>query len=147
MNKAIKAMPEDKQRNGRGFLLQKLNKWNYNNTASQADMIKRLGKGTLSDDDIVVTDVPDSLLKWSTTKNGVKTEYSYQMTPQEYHEYVTDYLKLVDQYRTYQGKATSNSDDYVLALSKTKTEVNKALKEHYKSKYQNKAKTTVTKTK
>jgi len=152
MNKAIKALPADEQRKGRGFLLQALNRWDYSNSRSQADMLSRLGGVTLSDDDCIITDVPDSVLKWTATKKdsrgktvkgadgkAVKIKYTYTMTPQEYHAYVTDYLNLVDNYRLYQGKQASGQEEYLTALAATKTEVNKVLSKKYQEKYLSKA--------
>lgn len=155
MNKAVKALPAEEQRNGRSYLLKTLRSWNYNNTASQAEMLNRFAGESVSDG-CVITSVPKSTLEWSETKKdkwgrtikgsdgkAVKIKYSYQMTPQEYSEYVTDYLNLVEKYRLYQGKQTSSSADYTSALEATKTEVNKVLSKKYKSKYSGK----VTKTK
>jgi hypothetical protein len=151
MNSAIRAMPEDKQRNGRGYLLQKLNAWNYSSTAGQNDIIKKL-KGDKVPDDCLITSIPKSTLEWTeTAKNkygktikgsdgkAVKYKCTYQMTPQEYHEYITEYLKMVDKYRTYAGKNASDSDAYIDTLSATKTEVNKVMNEKYRSKYLPKA--------
>lgn len=135
MNKAIKAMPENEQRRGRAYLVQTLNRWNYDNTSSQNDMIGRLDGIALADDDCVITDVPDSLITW--TVKGTKC--SYQMTPQEYNEYVTDYLALVDKYRLQQSKKYSNPEDYLAAMSGTKTEVKKAMNKKYQQKYSSKA--------
>ena len=153
MNKAIKALPEDEQRKGRAYLVQQLNRWNYDNTSSQQDMLKRLDGETLADDDCIITDVPEPVLSWSETKKdslgrsikgsdgkSIKVKYDYQMTPQEYHEYVTDYLKLVDKYRLYQGKSASDTEAYLTALSATKTEVKKVLNKTYQTKFKSKAK-------
>lgn len=151
MNKAVKALPAEEQRNGRSYLLKTLRSWNYDNTASQTEMLNRFAGESVSDG-CVITSVPKSTLEWSETKKdkwgrtikgsdgkAVKVKYSYQMTPQEYSEYVTDYLNLVEKYRLYQGKQTSSSADYTSALEATKTEVNKVLSKKYQSKYSNKA--------
>lgn len=151
MNKAVKALPAEEQRNGRSYLLKTLRSWNYDNTASQTEMLNRFAGESVSDG-CVITSVPKSTLEWSETKKdkwgrtikgsdgkAVKVKYSYQMTPQEYSEYITDYLNLVEKYRLYQGKQTSNSADYTSALEATKTEVNKVLSKKYQSKYSGKA--------
>lgn len=137
MNKAVKALPEDEQRSGRAYLLKALNSWNYDNTVSQDAMLSRLDGETITDD-YIITSVPKSTLEW--TKD--KFKYSYQMTPQEYDEYIKDYLTLVEKYRTQQNKRTSNTEDYVAALKKTNVEAEKVLSKKYKQKYINKAQKT-----
>ena len=137
MNKAVKALPEDKQRNGRAYLLKSLNNWNYDNTASQTDMLERLDGETVSDD-CIITSVPNSKIEWS--KN--KTKYSYQMTPREYEEYVKDYLALVEKYRTYQSRKNSTITDYTAALDDTNSEVKRELNKKYQKKYMDKAEKT-----
>lgn len=100
-------------------------------------MLKCFSGETVTDD-CIITSIPKSTLEW--TENKVK--YFYQMTPQEYNEYVKDYLNMVDKYRAYQSKNCSNSNDYALALSKTNTEVKKVLSKKYKQKYEDKAQKT-----
>ena len=152
MNKAIRALPDDEQRRGRGYLLQMLNRWDYGNTSSQTDMTNKLYGENILDADCIITSVPKSELTWSENKKNaagknikgpdgkyVKTKYSYQMTPQEYHEYITDYLSMVDKYRMYVGNNASGMDEYLSGLSATKTEVNKKFQEKYESKYKSKA--------
>lgn len=134
MNKAVKALPEEDQRTGRAYLLKSLNSWNYSNTASQEEMLRRLDGETVSER-CVITGVPKSTIIW--TKDKVK--YSYQMTPQEYDEYVKDYLKLIEKYRAYQSKNNKNTADYTDALSKADTEVKKVLSKKYQQKYADKA--------
>lgn len=134
MNKAVKALPEEDQRTGRAYLLKSLNNWNYSNTVSQEEMLRRLDGETVSDR-CVITGVPKSTIQW--TKDKVK--YSYQMTPQEYDEYVEDYLKLTEKYRAYQSKNNKNTADYTDALSKADTEVKKVLSKKYQQKYAGKA--------
>ena len=134
MNQAVKALPEEDQRTGRAYLLKSLNSWNYSNTASQEEMLHRLDGETVSDR-CVITGVPKSTIEW--TKDKVK--YSYQMTPQEYDEYVRDYLKLAEKYRAYQSKNNKNIADYTEALSKADTEVKKVLSKKYQKKYADKA--------
>ena len=151
MNKAIRAMPEDEQRKGRGYLLQSLNRWNYNTSPAQKEMLSRFGDDKVSDD-CIITDVPKSSLEWSTNKKdawgrviknadgkAVRVKYAYQMTPQEYSEYVNDYLNLIEKYRVYQGSNTSDPDAYAAALESTKTEVKKVLDKKYQEKYKNKS--------
>ena len=134
MNQAVKALPEEDQRIGRAYLLKSLNNWDYSNTASQEEMLRRLDGETVSGR-CVITSVPKSTIEW--TKDKVK--YSYQMTPQEYDEYVKDYLKLTEKYRAYQSKNNKNTADYTEALSKADTEVKKVLSKKYQQKYAGKA--------
>ena len=134
MNKAIRELPEDEQRGGRAYLLKMLNRWNYDTTESQKEIKSRLKKEKI-DEDCIVTSVPESTMEWSEKKD----KYTYQMTPQEYDEYIKDYLALVEQYRNYSAKKNSNQDNYTKALKETEKEVKKVLSEKYKKKYRNKA--------
>ena len=140
MNKAVKALPRDEQRNGRAYLLKSLNNWNYDDTESQEYMLEHLGSETVLKD-YIVTNIPGSNLEW--TKDNFK--YSYQMTPQEYDEYIKDYLKLIEQYRSYQAKHTSNTMAYTQALAETNAEVKKVLNKKYKQIYLRKANKTAKK--
>jgi hypothetical protein len=144
MNKAIKALPEEEQRNGRVYLLKELNRWNYDNTQSQANILDRLSGEKIESDKYVIDSLPKPKLEWTeTTKDGagnsVKFKYEYQMTPQEYTEYITDYLNAVETYRSQQSTRTSNNSDFVNALESTHAEVNKVILKKYKSKYSGKA--------
>ena len=134
MNKSIKSLPDDEQRDGRKYLLRILNNWDYDYTDSQSEMLSRLYDKTVTDD-YIITSIPKSTLEW--TKN--KTKYSYQMTPQEYNEYIKDYLNLVEKYRIFQGDNISSVEDYTSALEETNTEVKKVLSKKYQQKYIKKA--------
>ena len=134
MLKAIKALPEDKQRNGRAYLLKALDHWNYNTTDSQRQMIRRIKDDTVSEN-CIITSVPKSSLEW--TEKGVK--YYYQMTPSEYNSYVKDYLKAVEQQRADKNKYNTQTEDYTSELSTVNKEVLKELSPVYKLKYRDKA--------
>lgn len=137
MNKAIKALPEDEQRNGRIYLLKALNNWNYDDTSSQTEMLSRLDGETV-DKNCIFDELPSSVLEWTVDKQ----KYTYQMTPQEYHEYITNYLTVVENSRRYYAgsslesyeKAKQEAKDY---MSKYKATV---LKDKYLSKAQNTSK-------
>ncbi len=98
MNKAVKALPEDEQRNGRAYLLKTLNSWNYEDTASQSNMLSSLADSTVSKE-CIFTDLPSSTLEWTVDKQ----KYVYQMTPQEYHKYISDYLTVIENARRHYG--------------------------------------------
>ena len=98
MNKAVKALPEEEQRNGRAYLLKTLNSWNYENTASQSNMLSSLDGSTVSKE-CIFSDLPSSTLEWSVDKQ----KYVYQMTPQEYHKYISDYLTVIENARRHYG--------------------------------------------
>ena len=134
MLSAVKAFPEDKQRNGRAYLLQTLNKWDYAVTPSQADMLNRLASEKLNEK-VVVTSVPPSKLEWSA--NGYK--YSYQMTPLEYYRYVTDYLAEIETCRTKASAENAGTDEYISALETADTAAKDALNKNYKKKFKDKA--------
>lgn len=67
MNKAIKAILEDEQRNGRIYLLKALNNWNYDDTSSQAEMLSRLDDKTV-DENCIFDGLPSSTLEWTVDK-------------------------------------------------------------------------------
>lgn len=117
MNKAVRALPEDKQRNGRAYLLKNLNGWNCENTASQAKMIKSLDGSTDSkkvNEDAIFTELPSSTLTW--TEN--KQKYVYQMTPQEYHKYAAEYMAAVENARKEYGCGTVENCEKAKAAAK-----------------------------
>lgn len=134
MNKAVKALPVEEQRNGRAYLLKSLNSWDYGNTASQEQMIETLSGENVSDK-CIITSVPKSKLEWTNRK----VKYSYQMTPQEYEIYVKEYLTMIEKYRTGKGVVGSGIDKYVSQLEKADQEVKERLNNKYKSLYKNKA--------
>lgn len=128
MNKAIKALPDDDQRNGRAYLLHTLKRWKYENTDVQNDMLQRLKKESVNEK-CFITELPSSKFEW--TEDKVK--HSYQMTPQEYNEYITEYLNLVDIAR--KAKSNITSDNYISSLETVGTEAKKALNKKYKPKF------------
>ena len=126
MNKAIKALPEDKQREGRKYLLKTLNEWEYNLSPSQKDMISKLEKESISKD-YIFEELPSSELSWS--KN--KQQYTYQMTPQEYNEYINKYLTAIETARKHSnGNYTKAKESAKDVMSKYK----KSLTNKYQSK-------------
>ena len=134
MNKAVKAMPEDKQRTGRAYLLKQLNAWNYDDTAAQNEMQNRLASDKVPKA-CLVTNLPPSEITWST--NSYK--FSYQMTPQEYSAYVNDYLNGIEKYRAEQGKKNLTATEYTEALEEASTKVKSALNKNYTKKFKDKA--------
>lgn len=134
MLEAVKALPEDRQRNGRVYLLKALNNWKYYDTESQKAMLRKFNVDNISED-CIITGVPKSKLEWTDNKQ----KYTYQMTPREYNEYVNDYLTLVEKYRNTQIKHTSNNEKLVSKLAEIKTEVKKILNKKYERKYKGKA--------
>ena len=104
MNKAIKALPEDEQRDGRAYLLRRLNAWEYDDTVSQSKMLDALDGVTVSTD-AIITELPSSVLEWTVDKQ----KYTYQMTPQEYDRYISDYLTVVENARKHYGTGTIES--------------------------------------
>ena len=113
MLKAIKSLPEDKQRNGRAYLLKSLNSWNYENTASQSNMLKELDDSTVSKD-CIFDELPSSALEWSVDNQ----KYIYQMTPQEYNEYINDYLTVIENSRDIYSDGSI--DSYIFAKDEAK---------------------------
>ena len=104
MNKAVKALPEDEQRSGRAYLLKALNSWNYDDSTSQLSMLSSLDGSTVSKD-VIFSELPSSSLEWTVDKQ----KYVYQMTPQEYHKYISDYLTVIENARRHYGGSTVES--------------------------------------
>ena len=131
MNKAIKALPGEAQRDGRKYLLKALNNWNYDLTTQQSNMISRLENESISKD-YIFEEMPSSELSWTVDKQ----KYTYQMTPQEYNKYISDYLKVIENARKQYG---SNSlESYANAKEAAKDYMSK-YKKSLKDKYLNKA--------
>lgn len=127
MNKAIKSLPADKQREGRKYLLKTLNEWNYDLSASQKDMISKLENESI-DKDYIFEELPSSELSWSNNKQ----KFTYQMTPQEYNEYINKYLKAID-------IARKNSNGNYTKAKEAAKDVMSKHKKSLTSKYQSKA--------
>lgn len=127
MNKAIKALPDDKQRVGRKYLLKTLNEWDYSLTTQQENMLSNLDGEAISED-VFFTELPGSEFTWTIDKQ----KYVYQMTPQEYNEYVSNYLKVVEEARKQFGDNSLESYEY--AKTATKQYMSK-YKEYLKGKY------------
>lgn len=132
MNKAVKALPEDEQRNGRAYLLKALNSWNYENTASQTNMLSSLDGSTISID-VIFDELPSSTLEWTVNKQ----KYVYQMTPQEYHKYISDYLTVIENARKHYGGGSVES--YEAAKEAAKEYMSKYKKGILKNQYFTKA--------
>lgn len=131
MNKAIKALPEDEQREGRKYLLKTLNAWNYSTTTQQSNMLSNL-EGEVIDKNVIFEELPDSEISWTVKKQ----KYTYQMTPQEYNEYVTVYLNAIENARKKYG--SDSPESYEKAKEAAKDYMSKH-KKSLTSKYRNKA--------
>ena len=132
MNKAIKALPEEEQRNGRAYLLKTLNNWNYKYTTSEKNMLKKLN-GVSVDRNCVFDSLPSSELEWTVDKQ----KYIYQMTPQEYNKYINGYLTVIENARKYYGSNTVES--YEAAKKAAKEYMSNYKKNNLKRQYLNRA--------
>ena len=126
MNKAIKALPEEEQREGRKYLLKTLNEWDYNLSTSQQDMISRLENESISND-YIFEELPSSEISW--TQN--KQKYTYQMTPQEYNDYINKYLTAID---TARKKSNGNYTKAKESAKDVMSRYKKRLTSQYRSK-------------
>lgn len=122
MNKAVKALPEKEQRNGRAYLRKTLNGWEYENTVSQPNMLSSLD-GQRIYRNVIFDTLPYSALEWTVDKQ----KYVYQMAPQEYHIYVGNYLTVIENARKYYGVNTIESCEAAKAAA------NKYMSEYKKS--------------
>ena len=132
MNKAIKALPEDEQREGRKYLLKALNGWNYDLTTEQSNMVSRLENESISKD-YIFEELPSSEMSWTVDKQ----KYTYQMTPQEYNKYISDYLKVIENAR--KAKGGNSLESYAEAKEAAKDYMSDYKKEVLKEKYLPKA--------
>ena len=131
MNKAIKALPGEEQREGRKYLLKALNGWSYEITTQQSNMISRLENESISND-YIFEDLPSSEISWTVNKQ----KYTYQMTPQEYNKYISDYLTVIENARSKYGG--NSLDSYANAKEAAKDYMSN-YKKNLKGKYLNKA--------
>lgn len=131
MNKAIKTLPDDEQREGRKYLLKTLNNWNYDTTLQQENMLSRLADESISKD-YIFEELPGSEFSWTVDKQ----KYTYQMTPQEYNKYISDYIKVIENARKQLGGGSLES--YANAKEAAKDYMSK-YKKSLKNKYLSKA--------
>ena len=127
MNKAIKALPEDEQREGRKYLLKALNNWSYDLTTQQSNMQSKLENESISKD-CIFEELPSSEISWTVDTQ----KYTYQMTPQEYNKYISDYLKVIENARKKYGG--NSPESYAKAKEAAKdymSEYKKSLKNKY----------------
>jgi hypothetical protein len=83
--------------------------------------------------DCIFEELPSSEFTWTEDKQ----KYTYQMTPQEYNKYITDYLTVIDNARKYYGG--SSLESYEDAKEAAKDYMSKYKKEVLKPKYLPKA--------
>ena len=133
MNQAIRNLPDDEQRNGRMYLLDSLSNWNDVLGSSQKAFEKVMGGSTV-DEKTILTSVPSPKIEW--TKNKVK--YEYVMTPQEYSEYISQYLKAVADSRA--GIKASEPSEYQKKAQDKISSLTTNAKKKAKTQYGNKAK-------
>ncbi len=133
MNKAIKALPEEEQRNGRAYLLKNLNSWNYENTTSQSNMLNSIDGSATVSKNVIFDELPSSSLEWTVDKQ----KYVYQMTPQEYHKYISEYLMAIENARKQYGGDSVESCE--MAKEAAKEYMSKYKKNVLKKQYLGKA--------
>ena len=133
MNKAVKALPEEEQRNGRAYLLKNLNSWNYENTTSQSNMLNSIDGSTTVSKNVIFDELPSSSLEWTVDKQ----KYVYQMTPQEYHKYISEYLAAIENARKQYGSDSIESCE--MAKEAAKEYMSKYKKNVLKKQYLGKA--------
>ena len=128
MNQAIKALPDDKQRDARNSMLLVVKRWNTENSEQQTKMLENLD-GEVVPDTSFFTDLPSSDFEWSVNKQ----KYTYQMTPQEYNEYIKLYVKRIEDARKSYGSRS------VEACEQAKDAVKTYMSKYVKGKYLKKA--------
>ena len=131
MNKAIKALPGEEQREGRKYLLKALNNWSYDATTQQSNMISRLENESVGND-YIFDSLPSSEISWTVNKQ----KYTYQMTPEEYNKYISDYLKVIENSRKQYGG--NSLESYAKAKEAAKDYMSN-YKSNLKGKFKNKA--------
>lgn len=132
MNKSIRNLPENQQRNGRTYLLRSLSGVTADYTDADKKMISNL-EGKTVDKDIFLTELPGAKMTW--TKD--KKKYEYTMTPSEYNEFIKQYLSIVDRMRS---KIKFDEDDrYIENLKRAKSEAKTRVNQIFKKKLAKKA--------
>ncbi len=136
MNKLTKSLPAEQQRESRKLLLRTLNDWNYEYTAAEQNMIDMFGDD-LVNNSVILNGVPSSEFSYTEKKK----KYTYVFTPEEYTQYVKDYLAAIESGRkdAYK-KCGKNKDKYEAKLEENISKAKQALKKAYKKKVGKKAK-------
>ena len=90
-------------------------------------MLKNLENEEISED-YIFTDLPSSYFTWTIDKES----YGYQMTPQEYNEYFSLYLKTIEEARKQFGDVSTESYEQATEAAKDyMSKHKKGLKEKY----------------
>jgi uncharacterized protein YaaW (UPF0174 family) len=81
--------------------------------------------------DCIFEELPSSEFSWTVNKQ----KYTYQMTPQEYNKYISDYLKVIENARKhYGGNSLENYSKAKEAAKDYMSNYKKALRNKYISK-------------
>ena len=135
MNRAIRALPEEEQRDGRKYLLGKLNTWDYEMSTQQSIMLSSLeGEENLTNHVVENEFMHTSLFSWTDDKQ----KYEYQMSPQEYYDdYVKVYLSELEKARSKHSGGTAEA--YEEAKREAREFMSEYKKTTLKEKYFNRA--------
>ena len=134
MYNSIYSLPLEEQREAKKLLLKELNRWDYELTTAQQQMKTSLGDRDI-DVNILLDTLPKSLYEW--TEN--KQKYSYQMTPEEYVNFMKNYLKEIEKYRLWCKKTYTDQDEYIDNLTNANGAVMKYMRPYYNKQFKSKA--------
>lgn len=142
-SKIVKELPEDEKRNARKKLLDKLNDWNMNYTKAEKDIANKLDNASIEEPkEIYIVDSGEykstAFPKSTFEKSIDKEKYTYTMTPDEYIEYVDDFMKTLNSERGKVIEKNFNEEKTKLRLKETLSETSSNLRTEYKQKYSKK---------
>lgn len=130
VNKAIRDMPIEQQRDARGVLLETVRNLDMSLSETEKKIITKFSEE--SPEGYLVSQLPE--IKLEQAKNSVK--YEYTMTQVEYDEFLDDYFNELDRRRATVMRATNASPEIIAdRLKEAKSEAAKTVREKYKAKF------------
>ncbi len=123
LNKTVKALSKEEQREGRKSMVDAINSWDYDTGFEHI-------VGSRSRDvneDYVSISLPDAEFEYTDKKK----KYTYTFTPNEYKEYIDAYMKLLEKERK-EASTHSWKDNYDEILQEADDEAMKEIKAIYK---------------
>ncbi len=134
MNHLIQKLPEEKQAQERLALLEIIKDMNMNISSLDKQIINAIGENE-GEWDFIVTSLPTPVLSY--TKN--KKKYTYELSPSEYSDYITDIEKGIEAEREKMMRSSkfrsASPEEKSALLKNSRSEVFSDMKEKYIKKY------------
>lgn len=134
MNQLIQKLPEEKQTQERRALLEIIKDRNMNISSLDKQIINAVGENE-GEWDFIVTSLPTPVLSY--TKN--KKKYTYELSPSEYSDYITDIEKGIEAEREKMIRSSefrnASPEEKSALLKNSRSEVFSDMKEKYIKKY------------